>query len=213
MKAIDLKKYSIQFITHQNEKYTYYDSAKIALEGGIRWIQLRMKESSKDTILQEAIRIRNLCKSYQALFFVDDHVDLALASSANGVHLGINDMPIKEARKLAGNNLLIGGTANTFNHIEMQVKEGVDYIGLGPFRYTDTKKHLSPILGLEGIQKIVLQCQKNKISTIIHVIGGIQTMDIKAIMQTGVNGIAISSAILQAENPVEAAHQFVDQLK
>lgn len=210
MKNTFLKDYSIQFITHSTEKYGYYESAKIALEGGIRWIQLRMKDASMNEIRKEAIRIRDLCKQYQALFFIDDHVELALELHADGVHLGQMDMPMKDARKLTGKDLWIGGTANSFSQIQALDKEGADYIGLGPYRFTHTKNKLSPILGLDGIQKIILQCQLRKIELPIHVIGGIRKEDVQAILRSGVDGIAISSAILQADNPLEEAKCFLN---
>lgn len=210
MKNIFLRDYKIQFITHFTEKYGYYESAKIALEGGIRWIQLRMKEASMNETRKEAIRIRDLCNQYQALFFIDDHVELALELHADGVHLGQMDMPVKDARKLVGKDLWIGGTANNFSQIQTLNKEGADYIGLGPFRFTNTKNNLSPILGLDGIQEIIYQCQLHKIAFPIHVIGGIRKEDVHAILRSGVDGIAISSAILQADNPLDEAKCFFD---
>lgn len=210
MKNTFLKDYKIQFITHCTEKYGYYESAKIALEGGIRWIQLRMKEASMNEIRKEAIRIRDLCKQYQALFFIDDHVELALELHADGVHLGQMDMPMKDVHKLVGKDLWIGGTANSFSHIQALDKEGADYVGLGPFRFTHTKNKLSPILGLDGIQEIIHQCQLHKIEFPIHVIGGIRKEDVQAILRSGVDGIAISSAILQADNPLEETKCFLN---
>jgi thiamine-phosphate pyrophosphorylase len=210
---IDLKKYPIQFITHQTDNYTYYQSAELALKGGVRWIQLRMKETPKEEVVKEAQRIKVLCKNYKALFFIDDYIDIALETKAHGVHLGLHDMSIKEARKIAGKELLIGATANAFNHIVMHAEAGADYIGLGPFHFTETKKQLSPVLGLEGVRTIVNQCKKINLSLPIYLIGGIQINDLVAIKQIEVDGIAISSAILQSENPIETVKKFLESLK
>jgi thiamine-phosphate pyrophosphorylase len=213
MHAIDLKKYPLQFITHQTTRFSYYQSAELALRAGVRWIQLRMKEAKKEEVKKEAYRIKTLCENYDALLFIDDYVDIALETKAHGVHLGLYDMPIKEAIKIAGKELLIGATANTFDHIVMHAEAGADYIGLGPFRFTETKKQLSAVIGVEGVRTIVNQCRMHKISLPIYLIGGIQINDIIAIKQTGVDGIAVSSAILLSENPVETTRKFLDDLK
>ena len=112
-------------------------------------------------------------------------------------------MPIAEARKILGNNFIIGGTANTFENIRMHYKAGADYIGCGPFRFTTTKKNLSPILGLKGYADIVSQMRKENINLPIVAIGGITKEDIPSLMGTGITGIAISGSILRAENPIE----------
>lgn len=203
----------IQFITHYTERYTYYDSARIALEGGCRWIQLRMKEASLDEIEQEGIRIASLCRKYQATFLIDDHVELVKRIGADGVHLGKNDMPVAEARKVLGTEYIIGGTANTFDDILLHYNAGANYIGCGPFRFTTTKQKLSPVLGLEGYREITKKMQEENIPLPIVAIGGITRDDIPLLMETGVTGIALSGSILRAENPIEEMQQIVKILK
>lgn len=193
----------VQFITHYTDKYSYLDSVRIALDGGCQWIQLRMKETDANTLLETAIQTQQLCKAYHATFIIDDQVELVKQIEADGVHLGKNDMPIAEARKILGNNFIIGGTANTFENIRMHYKAGADYIGCGPFRFTTTKKNLSPILGLKGYADIVSQMRKENINLPIVAIGGITKEDIPSLMGTGITGIAISGSILRAENPIE----------
>lgn len=200
----------LQFITHFTDTYSYFDSARMALEGGCRWIQLRMKDASPEEIEQEALRIQNLCKSYGATFMIDDHVELVKKVRAEGVHLGKNDMPVAEARKILGKDFIIGGTANTFEDVKMHYEAGADYIGCGPFRFTTTKKNLSPVLGLEGYRSIVLQMKEKVIDLPIVAIGGITFEDIPAIMETGVNGIALSGTILQAADPVAETKRIVN---
>ena len=133
----------VQFITHYTERYSYLDSVRIALEGGCRWVQLRMKEAATEEILPIAKEAMNLCRQYDATFIIDDFIDLAKQIGADGVHLGKNDMPIVQARKILGKDFIIGGTANTFEDVQMLYKAGADYIGCGPFRFTTTKKNLS----------------------------------------------------------------------
>lgn len=200
----------LQFITHFTDQYTYYDSARMALEGGCRWIQLRMKDSSMDEIEEEAIRLQALCKEYHATFIIDDHVELVKKLHADGVHLGKNDMPIAEARKILGNDFIIGGTANTFEDVKYHYEAGADYIGMGPFRYTTTKKNLSPLLGLQGYAAILSQMKEEGINIPVVAIGGITKEDIPDIMKTGVSGIALSGTILRADNPVEETRSIMN---
>lgn len=199
----------LQFITHFTEKYSYYDSARMALEGGCRWIQLRMKDASPEEVEQEALRVQALCRTYHATFIIDDHVELVKKLHADGVHLGKHDMPVAEARRLLGNDFIIGGTANTFDDVKMHYEAGADYIGCGPFRFTTTKKNLSPILGLEGYRRIVSQMKEAGINLPIVAIGGITREDIPAILQTGVTGVALSGTILRADNPAEETRRIL----
>ena len=202
----------IQFITHSNNRYGYVDGARLALEGGCRWVQLRMKEATEAEFMAAAAEIGRLCKEHGATFVLDDHVEWVEKTGADGVHLGKNDMPIDEARKILGNDKIIGGTANTFEDVECLYRQGADYIGCGPFRFTTTKKNLSPVLGLEGYQHIVDQMKSHGINLPIVAIGGILESDIKSILATGVSGIAVSGGILNAENPAEEMQRFLKHL-
>ena len=173
MKDEKLKNGGIQFITHYTERYSYSDAARIALEGGCRWVQLRMKDTPVEVIKPVALEVQALCRQYGATFIVDDHVELAKELHADGVHLGKKDMPIADARLMLGEEYIIGGTANTFEDVLQHYKDGADYIGCGPFRYTATKKNLSPILGLEGYTTIIRRMQEKNIHLPIVAIGGI----------------------------------------
>ena len=174
----------VQFITHYTERYSYLDSARMALEGGCRWIQLRMKDAAENEILPVAAEVRKLCNDYGAIFIIDDHVELVKEIRADGVHLGKNDMPVAEARRILGEEYIIGGTANTYEDVKKHWLDGVNYIGCGPFRYTTTKQKLSPILGLEGYKKIIRQMRADNINLPIVAIGGITFADIPSVMQT-----------------------------
>lgn len=199
----------IQFITHSNNRYGYVDGARLALEGGCRWVQLRMKEATEAEFMAAAAEIGRLCKEHGATFVLDDHVEWVEQTGADGVHLGKKDMPIDEARKILGNDKIIGGTANTFEDVERLYRQGANYIGCGPFRFTTTKKNLSPVLGLEGYQHIVDQMKAHGINLPIVAIGGILESDIKSILAIGVSGIAVSGGILNAENPAEEMQRFL----
>ncbi|MBE6312871.1 MAG: thiamine phosphate synthase [Bacteroidales bacterium] len=203
----------LQFITHRTERYDEFEQTQLVLDGGCRWIQLRMKDATLDEVKSMAARIKKLCEPYEAALIIDDHVEIAKETGADGVHLGKNDMPPLEARELLGGEPFIGGTANTFDDIKQLFLWGVDYIGLGPFRYTTTKKNLSPVIGLDGYRNIFAQCRDNGIATPIVAIGGITADDIPGIMQAGATGIALSGTILQAENISKETEKIINLIK
>ena len=192
---------SLQFITHETEQFTYREGAFMALEAGCKWIQLRMKDVAVETVRQLAEELKKACENHHALLIIDDYVEVAREVKADGVHLGKNDMPIEEARKLLGEGFIIGGTANTFEDVKRHYEAGADYLGIGPFRFTTTKKNLSPVLGLEGYRNIKQQMIEADIILPAVAIGGITVEDIPAILATGIEGIAMSGAILQAHDP------------
>lgn len=203
----------LQFITHKNERHGYLDGAEAALRGGCRWIQLRMKDEPDESIIDAGRRLAPLCRAAGATFIIDDHVALVDAVGADGVHLGKNDMPVAEARRILGSDRIIGATANTFDDIAAAVASGADYIGLGPFRFTETKKRLSPILGLEGYRDIMAHSRRAGYSIPVVAIGGITPEDIEAIMATGVTGIALSGTILRAADPAAATSRIINLIK
>lgn len=203
----------IQFISHQNARFSYLDGIKLALEGGCRWVQLRMKDAPDDEIISTAKEVKKLCVEFQATFIVDDHVSLVKIIGADGVHLGKNDMPVDTARRILGKECVIGATANTFDDVENAYNKGADYIGCGPFRFTTTKKNLSPVLGLEGYSEIVKQMKQSGINIPVVAIGGILKEDIPQIMQTGISGIALSGAVLNAQDPVSEMKTILKILK
>lgn len=201
---------TLQFITAETEHYSYVEGAYLALQGGCRWIQLRMKESSREELLTVGRVVRGLCTRYAATFIIDDHVELVRELGADGVHLGLKDMPIVEARKILGPKAIIGGTANTFEDILLHYKSGANYIGCGPYRFTTTKKNLAPTLGLEGYQKLFEQMKMADIHLPIIAIGGIQQADIPDLIRAGASGIAISGTILNADDPVEMTEKLIN---
>lgn len=202
----------LQYISHFTPQISYAEGIRMALEGGCRWIQLRMKDAPAEEIIACAEEVLPLCRRHGAKFLLDDHVELVRQLGADGVHLGKNDMPVDEARKILGQDIIIGGTANTIEDIIRLHKQGADYIGCGPFRFTTTKKNLSPILGLDGYKSIVLKMKELGIDLPIVAIGGITVEDIPAVMGTGVSGIALSGAILGAPDPVEMTARIIETI-
>ncbi|MDR2928848.1 MAG: thiamine phosphate synthase [Cytophagaceae bacterium] len=196
------------FITHQNERFNYLQSVAIALGGGCRLIQLRMKDVSDNIVLQTALQAKEMCDRHNAQLFIDDRVEICKTVGAAGVHLGRHDMSPADARALLGTGFIIGGTANTLDDIVALNRQRVDYIGLGPFRFTATKKNLSPVLGIAGYRNIMQQCCENNLRLPVFAIGGITANDVPDLINAGVSGVAISSAILNADDPIEAVKKF-----
>lgn len=203
----------LQFITHSNSRYDFVEGALLALKGGCRWIQLRMKGAEENEIVRVASILRPICKQYGATLIIDDCVFAVKRCMADGVHLGKNDMDPEAARCILGEGAIIGGTANTFDDVSILYQKGVDYIGLGPFRFTTTKKNLSPVLGIEGYKKIVKQCKGAGINLPIVAIGGITKNDIHHLMETGIAGIAISSGILSSNDPILETFEIMNFIK
>jgi thiamine-phosphate pyrophosphorylase len=163
-----------------------------------------MKDADEELLYNTALEAQRMCKEYGATFIIDDHVGLAKRIHADGVHLGRNDMPIAEARALLGNDYIIGGTANTIEDVRNHWRDGADYIGCGPFRFTTTKARLAPILGLEGYERLVKVRDGLGRPLPLVAIGGITIADVPSLMSTGVDGVAISGCVVRAAEPVVA---------
>jgi len=203
--------YRLQFITHHNERYSYVDSARLALAGGCRWIQLRMKDADAELLESTALEVQSLCRSYGATFIIDDDVLLAKRIGADGVHLGKEDMPIHEAHEILGKESIIGATVNSFDDIVAHLRGArPDYFGCGPFRFTTTKQRLAPTLGLEGYRNIMAQMHRAGITIPLVAIGGITKEDISALSNCGVSGIALSGSVLNALCPEQEMSEIVN---
>lgn len=212
-RPIDRGQFSLQFITHPTARLDVVAGARLALEGGCRWIQLRHKDADTETLLDEGSRIAAPCREYGATFIVDDHVELVDRLGADGVHLGQNDMPVADARRILGPAKIIGATANTFETLFEAARAGADYAGVGPFRFTSTKKNLAPTLGLEGYDNIMEECSLKGVRIPVVAIGGIDTFDIPSILRTGVEGVAISSTILGSPDPAETTREIINLIQ
>ena len=202
----------LHYISQATDVITHLDAIKKSLDAGCNWIQLRIKNQTQDLVLEQAILAKKLCDSYQAKLIINDNPMVAHAVNAHGVHLGLLDMPIAEARRIVGDQLIIGGTANTFDHVKQRASEGADYVGLGPFRFTNTKQNLSPVLGLTGYQSVISKMRDEGINVPLIAIGGINAEDVLALMGVGVYGIAISGSITFAEDSRKVVETLNDSL-
>lgn len=204
---------TLQYITQPINGISTVDQVREICLAGVKWIQLRLKDADEFVWEQEAIEIWEVCQDYGATFIINDNIEVAKRVMADGVHLGKDDMRPSEARKILGEGAIIGGTANSFQDILTLQKEGVDYIGLGPFKQTETKKKLSPILGIAGYEEIITQCQQANITIPIVGVGGVTLEDIKLLRKSGLHGVAASGLLAKAKNKKELVSAMHAELK
>ena len=201
----------LHYISQQSASLTHIAAIHRALDAGCVWVQLRVKHEQETVVARYAEEAKKLCALYGAKLIINDFPLIAKAVEADGVHLGLQDMPIQAARDIVGESMVIGGTANTLEHIRQRTAEGADYVGLGPYSFTTTKEKLSPVLGLEGYAAVLQQLKAEGISIPIIAIGGLVAADVVALLQTGVHGVAVSGAITHATDPA-AVVQTIQQI-
>jgi len=191
---------ALQYISQGATPKQHLQNIQNVCEAGGKWIQLRLKSVTPSVYLETALACRELCNTYKATFIINDNISVAKESNADGVHLGLDDASPSKARAILGSKAIIGATANKLEHCIQHASVKVNYIGLGPFRFTMTKEKLSPILGLEGYKNIVSEFRIQNSEIPIIAIGGITPLDIKDILQVGISGIAVSSMLTQKKN-------------
>ncbi len=184
--------------------------AEQACKGGVNWVQLRLKNVNYEEYKKVALEVQKVCSKYNAVLIINDNVQLAADIGADGVHIGSTDMTPTEARALLGEKFIIGCTANTFEDVVRLSALPINYIGLGPFRYTTTKQNLSPVLGLDGYKSILNQLKTTSTThPPIIGIGGIIIHDVVSLMDTSIHGIAVSGAIGNASDVSGKAADFI----
>ena len=199
---------NIQYISQGNSITEQLNNIGQVLDAGCTWLQLRYKNGAEAEMRELAIATKKLTENYNCIFIINDYPELVVETGADGVHLGLTDMPIEQARAIVGADKIIGGTANTLEDVLQRHREQCDYVGLGPFRFTQTKEKLSPVLGLSGYSAIMSQLQKMEINIPVFAIGGIQQEDIQPILDTGIYGVALSGYITQHENKKQLLNQL-----
>ena len=203
----------LHYISQSSPEFSHLEAIEQVLNAGGKWIQLRVKDQSETDVLNLAKAANELCKKFAAHLIINDFPEVSKGVFARGLHLGLNDMSIIKARLITGNKTIIGGTANTFADIQKRVAEGADYIGLGPFRFTGTKKNLSPVLGLEGYAEIMKQVKKSGFNLPVIAIGGITPEDLPELLKTGLYGVAVSGALTQKSDARERIKSMYAELE
>ena len=199
----------LQFITDGDSAKEIISQIKEVIAGGCFWVQLRMKEFPDNDIEKVIEAVKPLADEKGVTLIMNDRVDMASRYSLDGVHLGDDDMSVAEARNILGDKALIGVTANTFEDILLKSQESVDYFGIGPYRYTTTKKNLKSVIGLQGYDYIVNAMKETGIDKPAVAIGGIMLEDVNDLMELGLWGVAVSGAITKASDRKEATEKFM----
>ena len=200
----------LYFVTSDDEPVK---QVAMACAAGIRWIQLRMKEASDAEVAAAALAAKPICERYGCMLLINDRVEVAMAAGVHGVHLGQLDMAVAEARRLLGEGKIIGGTANTIAQLREHRRQGADYIGLGPYRYTTTKRNLSPVLGPEGYRAIMNELRAEGVAIPVVAIGGIGAADVAPLLEAGLHGVAFSGMLVQAADPAALVWSLRNEIK
>lgn len=196
----------LQYISQGATPEKHLVNIQNACTAGSEWVQLRLKNQTDEVILETAKKAREITNHFQTRLIINDHYKIAKQVNADGVHLGKTDACPAVVREYLGKLFIIGGTANTLEDCKTLLEKQVDYIGLGPFRYTTTKKNLSPILGLEGYQVLL---EELNTETPVIAIGGIVLEDVSPLLKTNIHGIAVSGEITKDFNSISKFHQIL----
>lgn len=186
--------------TALQNRFSHIRLTEMAIAGGADAIQFRQKQGSTRELIETACRMKDLCAGAGVIFIVNDRVDIAIASNADGVHLGQDDFPIPLAKRLLGNDRIIGGSAGNIKEAMKCLDEGVDYIGLGPVYPTRSKDDAGPATGIMLMRQLV-----KDIHCPVIAIGGMNEKNVSEIIRAGAHGIAVISAVCCAEDPEKAA--------
>lgn len=216
-KAIIMNKGSelprLQFITGTNPRLPHSEEVREVCKAGVRFIQFREKAATVESTKRMAETAFAVARIYGAWFIVNDYIEVALDIGADGVHVGYKDASPKEARDALGNDAIIGGTANNFDHIKWLHEQEVNYMGVGPFRYTDNKEELEPILGFEGYQKLLQQMNAYGITIPTYAVGGVTIDDAGRLIANGLHGVSIGSAIGSSRDIQSSAQSLLQALE
>ena len=198
----------LQYISQGETASEQLENIQQALSAGCDWIQLRFKNASEEELFDVAEKVKLLCRKHGAKFIINDSIELAKKTDADGVHLGLTEESPIVARNILGKDKIIGGTANTIQDVLKRVEEKCDYVGLGPLRFTSTKKQLSPILGIEGYTSILEELKNKNIHIPVYAIGGIILEDVDQLVKTEIYGIAVSGIITNNSDKREIVEQL-----
>jgi len=206
-----LQKTYTQYISQGNSIKEHLENIEAVCKAGCKWVQLRLKNTELIDYLKAAQEARKICDTYESILIINDNIGIAGESNADGVHLGLTDANPKEARKQLGKDAIIGGTANTLEDCIEHIKNDVDYIGLGPFRFTKTKEKLSPVLGIEGYSKIISSITNKGYQLPIVGIGGVTLNDLNELSKTGLSNVAVSGIL--TNEPVTVLKERIEKIE
>ncbi|WP_288622832.1 thiamine phosphate synthase [uncultured Brachyspira sp.] len=199
------KKYAILYAVTDRAwigKQNLYEQVESALKGGATCVQLREKNLDEELFLEEAIKIKSLCKKYGVPFLINDNVDIAIKCEADGVHVGQEDTAVSKVRKLVGDKMIIGVSVQNINEALESIKNGADYLGVGAMFSTSTKLDAN-VIPFENLKSIC-----NAVNIPVVAIGGIGKNNIMKLAGSGADGVALVSAIFGAKNIEEECREL-----
>ncbi len=201
-----MKSCKLYVITDVNiqKKYSHVELSEILCKNGVKLIQFRDKLMNTKELFQTAKKMKIICEKYKAKLIINDRVDIAMLSGADGVHLGKDDMSVKDVRKLLGKNKIIGGTAHSLKEAIDAEKDGADYVGYGHIFPTQTKLKSDKPKGISKLKEVV-----DKVSIAVYAIGGIIHSNIEEVLSTGVYGVAVSGGIINTKNVKSSVRNFL----
>ncbi len=202
----------LQYITRGAQTQEILSEVRAFIAGGGKWVQLRMKEALYDHYLECAIMVAQLCKEHQVTLIINDNPHIAKECGADGVHIGKSDMSVEQVRAIVGLDMIVGRTANTFEDIEQLTDAQIDYIGLGPYKWTSTKKNIASLLGIEGYQDISREIVSRGIPiSPIVAIGSVGVDDIEPLSAVeSLWGVAVSAEIGEAKDPSQTTRKLLE---
>ncbi|MFC3561096.1 thiamine phosphate synthase [Pedobacter jamesrossensis] len=203
----------LQYITHDIPHLTHIEQVQNACEAGAKWIQYRCLSKADDELLKDINAIAEICDDWGTTLIVTNHIHLNGKADIQGFHIEDMTADFIALRKQVGEDITLGGSANTVENLIRLANEGVDYAGLGPFSTTETKPNDFPLLGIDGYTTAVIKLKELNITLPILAVGGIKIYDVEALMQTGIYGIAVSGSINFADDFIEAYQDFYEAVK
>lgn len=203
----------LQYITHDLPHLSHVAQVQMACEAGAKWIQYRCLSKTDEELLTEINLIAEICDDWGTTLVVTDHIHLNGKADIQGFHIEDMEADFTVLRKLVGDDITLGGSANTLENIIRLANEGADYAGFGPFAHTATKPNDLPLLGVEGYSVILKKLKALSVEIPILAVGGVKIADVESLMQTGIHGIAVSGAINLADDFIEAYQDFYDAVR
>lgn len=203
----------LQYITHDIADLTHVEQVQLACEAGAKWIQYRCLSKTDAELLTDINAIAEICDDWGTTLIVTNHIHLNGKADIQGFHIEDMDADFIALRKVVGNDITLGGSANTVENLIRLAKQGVDYAGFGPFAITETKPNDFPLLGIDGYTKAIHALKAANTQLPVLAVGGIKIYDVEALMQTGIYGVAVSGAINTADDFIEAYEDFYDAVK
>ncbi|MRX76754.1 thiamine phosphate synthase [Pedobacter petrophilus] len=201
----------LHYITHDIPHLTHIDQVQLACEAGAKWIQYRCLSKTDEELLTDIHAIAEICDDWGTTLIVTNHIHLNGKADIQGFHIEDMNADFIALRKLVGDDITLGGSANTIENLIRLANEGADYAGFGPFADTKTKPNNFSLLGIDGYSSAIRNLSDLKMPVLA--VGGIKIYDIEALMQTGVYGIAVSGAINFADDFIQAYQDFYEAVK